>query len=248
MKVDDMMNHTIFPEKRGIVIACDVTTLDLLEKLVTETSAIEGVVGYKIGSILGLKYGLNAITRIISRQSRLPIIYDHQKAGTDIPALAKKLIVTCKDADISAMIIFPFAGPATLESFVDTARDLDVSLIAGAAMTHQRFFESEGGYLSSQSIERMYDKAASLGIAHFVVPATRPTVLSQYLHLILRHCESPSFLLPGIGAQGGSISDTFKQLDNYNAYAIVGSAIYEAESIQKSARRFATEAIANPLG
>jgi orotidine-5'-phosphate decarboxylase len=243
----DSMNRAVFSEKRGIIIACDIATVDILERVVKETSTVQGVVGYKIGCLLGLKYGLQRIVRAISRKSGLPVIYDHQKAGTDIPALAKRLVATCKDAGILAMVIFPFSGPATLEAFAEATHDSSISLIVGAAMTHQRFFEREGGYLSNRSIERMYSTAASLGISHFVVPATRSPALQKYARLISRNCKSPSFLLPGIGTQGGSISESFRNLKGYNAYAIIGSAIYEAENMKESAKRFAAEAAESPF-
>jgi len=234
--------------RRGIIISCDVTKIEVLEKIVEETKTVQGVVGYKVGCLLGLKYGLHKIKQVIFDKTNLPIIYDHQKAGTDIPAIGEKLIDTCKEAGISALIVFPFSGPATLKSFVNAALKEHITLIVGAAMTHEQFFESEGGYLSERSIESMYDYAASLGVSHFVVPATRPNLLLKYVRLISRHCRTPSFLLPGVGTQGGRISEAFDQLEGHNAYAIIGSAVYASENMKENASRFAAEAIKSDCG
>jgi orotidine-5'-phosphate decarboxylase len=72
---------TLFNQKYGIIPACDFTKMSDLENLVKSTCEIEGIVGYKIGAILGLKYGLQSVVETISSLTELPIIYDHQKFG-----------------------------------------------------------------------------------------------------------------------------------------------------------------------
>ena len=74
---------------RSIVPACDVASLETLRTLVTATSGLEGIGGYKLGFTLALRYGLPACVKEIRALSQLPIIYDHQKAGTDIPDTGK---------------------------------------------------------------------------------------------------------------------------------------------------------------
>ncbi len=73
----------MFEKGHGVIIACDVDDINILRDLVRSTCDIEGIVGYKIGANLALKYGLKHLTDDID--FHLPVIYDHQKAGTDIP-------------------------------------------------------------------------------------------------------------------------------------------------------------------
>ena len=89
----------------GIIPACDILTLREFERILEETSSIEGIVGYKIGSVLALRFSLPEICRIAKKHTDLPLIYDHQKAGTDIPAIAEKFAESCAKSGISAAII-----------------------------------------------------------------------------------------------------------------------------------------------
>ena len=82
----------IISRDRSIIPACDVETLDELKRLVKATCAVEGVGGYKIGFDLVIPYGMKKVVEEIRGLTDLPIIYDHQKAGTDIPDMGKKFM------------------------------------------------------------------------------------------------------------------------------------------------------------
>ena len=104
----------LFNSKYGIIPACDVDSLEELERLVKATCNVEGIVGYKIGAILGLKFGLTQVVNVITRYTNLPIIYDHQKFGTDIPDICGgAMLNVLKDSGVNIVIIFPQAGPET---------------------------------------------------------------------------------------------------------------------------------------
>ena len=105
----------MFEKNHGIIVACDVDNVEILKNLVEKTYDIEGVVGYKIGANLALQYGLRNIMEEID--FHLPVIYDHQKAGTDIPYIGKKFAKACQISNISGVILFPQAGPKTEEAF-----------------------------------------------------------------------------------------------------------------------------------
>jgi orotidine-5'-phosphate decarboxylase len=98
---------------RSVIPACDVSTDVEFEGLVRETCDVQGIGAYKVGFQLTIFYGLKHIVNIARKYTNLPIIYDHQKAGTDIPELGKNFASACCLAGVNAVILFPFGGAAT---------------------------------------------------------------------------------------------------------------------------------------
>jgi len=242
----------LFNQKYGIIPACDVKRIDDLEELVKLTYNIEGIVGYKVGAILGLKYGLSSIVKIISKYTDLPIIYDHQKFGTDIPDICGgDMLEVLKDAGINIVIIFPQSGPETLKATIvgsdnpklkDSVKgcyNFGLSPIVGGEMTHPKYIAADGGYLTNNGPERMYLDAVKLGVEYFVIPGTKVDKMKKYRLLLAEKLENPKFLFPGIGRdhQGGDIIEAFNAIRPFSGYAIVGRAIYAAEDIKKATER-----------
>lgn len=242
----------LFDLKYGLIPACDVNRLEDLKRLVESTCTIDGIVGYKVGAILGLKYGLPTVVETISTYTNLPIIYDHQKFGTDIPEICGgDMLRVFKDAGINIIIIFPQAGPETLKTTIIGSEDpklkntvkgcynLGLTPIVGGEMTHRKYIAKDGGYLMDDAPERMYLDAAKLGVEYFVVPGTKVDKMKKYCSLLSKASKYPKFLFPGIGReyQGGDIIEAFNAVKPFSSYAIVGRAIYAAEDIKKAAER-----------
>lgn len=246
---------TLFNQKYGIIPACDFSKMSDLENLVKSTCEIEGIVGYKIGAILGLKYGLQDVVETISSLTELPIIYDHQKFGTDIPDICGgEILEIFKHAGLDSIIIFPQAGPETLRTsilgsdnpkFKDTVKGcLNVGLtpIVGGEMTHNRYIVSDGGYIADKSPEQMYLDAAKLGVEYFVVPGTKIDKMKKYSSLLGKTLKNktPKFMFPGLGKgyQGGDIIEAFNAVKPFSGYAIIGRSIYASDNIKESAERY----------
>jgi Orotidine-5''-phosphate decarboxylase len=241
----------LFYRKYGIIPACDVDRLEDLEKLVKSTCDIDGIVGYKVGAILGLKYGLLTVVKSISRHTNLPIIYDHQKFGTDIPDICGgSMLEVLKDSGIDIVIIFPQAGPATLKAAIKGSDDpkkqnvkgcykYGLVPIVGGEMTHEKYLEESGGYLRNDAPERMYLDAAELGVEYFVVPGTKVDKMEKYRSLLSTIITEPKFLFPGIGNdyQGGDIVKAFAAVKPFPSYAIVGRSIYAAPDIKEATEK-----------
>ncbi|MBU1922628.1 orotidine 5-phosphate decarboxylase, partial [Patescibacteria group bacterium] len=100
---------------RSLVPACDVS-LELYERIVRETADVAGVGAYKVGFQLGLAHGLPRIVELARQYTDKPIIYDHQKAATDIPDTGVNFAETLSASGVDAVIFFPQAGPATEEA------------------------------------------------------------------------------------------------------------------------------------
>lgn len=233
----------LFGLDRGVVVACDVGTLQELERLTELTSEVEGIVGYKIGFSLGLKYGLKNVTDIIKNFTDLPVIYDHQKAGTDIPKMGSVFAATCKEGGVKGVILFPQAGPETEEAFIDALLSEGLVPFIGGEMTHPKYLERDGGFILNEGPEKMYLHGASKGAEYFIVPGNKPKRIEYYSRLLKSKISKPKICMPGIGRQGGDIKSAFQATEGLPAYAIIGSGIYKAQDMRKAAIEYCNRAL-----
>ena len=221
--------------KKSIIPSCDVGSLEKLSKLVKATCSVKGVGAYKIGFELVIPFGMEKVVKTIRKITRLPVIYDHQKAGTDIPEMGGKFMKACKLVD--AVILFPQAGPETEVAWIKAAQQSKMNVIIGGEMTHQAFLKEAGGFIDDNAPKRIYEIAASMGVTDFVIPGNKPEKAIEYANLIKNKIKNPVFYSPGLIAQGGSMNVLAKKLDSW--HAIVGRAIYEAKDMKKAAEEMA---------
>ncbi len=217
--------------KKSIIPSCDVDSLGKLSKLVESTSSVKGIGGYKIGLELVIAFGMEKTVKAIRKITKLPIIYDHQKAGTDIPEMGERFMQACRYAD--AVILFPQAGPETESSWIKSAQKAGMNVIIGGEMTHKSFLKSGGGFIDDNAPKRIYEIAASMGVTDFVVPGNKPDKCLDYKNIIESKIKNPVFYSPGLVTQGGSISELAGKLNSW--HAIIGRAIYEAKDMKKAA-------------
>lgn len=227
----------IIKPKKSIIPSCDVNSLEKLSKLVKATCSVNGVGAYKVGFELVIPFGMEKVVKTIRKYTKLPIIYDHQKAGTDIPDMGEKFMSACKL--VNAVILFPQAGPETEAAWIKAAQQAKMNIIVGGEMTHQAYLKEAGGFIDNNAPKRMYEIAASMGVTDFVIPGNKPERAMEYVNLIKTKIKNPVFYSPGLVAQGGNISDLAKKLDSW--HAIVGRAIYEADDMEKAAEEIARD-------
>ena len=228
------LEQKIIGMDRSVIPACDVGTLEQFEELVKQTADVEKIGGYKIGFELGLKFGLPKIVEILRKYTDKPVIYDHQKAGTDIPDTGKNYAKVMRESGVDAIILFPQAGPETERAWIYHAFDNGLKLIVGGRMTHPAYAVSEGGFITDQGALDMYTIAARAGVSNFVVPGNKPDVIQQIKEAIEAEGISPTFYAPGFVAQGGRIEEAAKVAGN-RFHAIVGSGIYKAKNMREVA-------------
>ena len=228
--------------KKSIIPSCDVDSLEKLSKLVKATCSVKGVGAYKIGFELVIPFGMAKVVKTIRKITKLPIIYDHQKAGTDIPDTGEKFMKACKNVD--AVILFPQAGPETEIAWIKAAQQAKMNVIIGGEMTHQAFLKEAGGFIDDNAPKRMYEIAASMGVTDFIIPGNKPEKSMEYIKIIKNKVKNPVFYSPGLITQGGIISDLARKIE-MNAsmrafshaaswHAIIGRAIYEAKDMRKA--------------
>src|SRR3989338_6569076 len=189
----------IIKSKKSIIPSCDVDSLEKLGILVKETCNVKGIGAYKIGFELVLPFGMERVIKTIRKHSKLPIIYDHQKAGTDIPEMGEKFMKACKLAD--AVIIFPQAGPETEAAWIKAAQQAKMSIIVGGEMTHQAYLKEAGGFIDDNAPKRMYEIAASMGVTDFVIPGNKPEKALEYHEMIKAKIKKPVYYSPGLVTQ-----------------------------------------------
>ena len=225
---------------RSVIPACDVAELEKFEEIVEETAQIEKIGAYKIGFELGLQYGWGKVVKTARKHSDKPIIYDHQKAGTDIPDTGKNFASVCKKAKLDAAILFPQAGPETEKAWITALKEAGIAVIVGGEMTHKGYLENESGYIMDEAPKRMYENAVISGVNDFVVPGNKPEKISFYRSFLESKGAEPVLYSPGLIAQGGKISDSAKVAGKH-WHAIVGRALYEAPNIRKAALEMVKE-------
>ncbi|MFA4874022.1 MAG: hypothetical protein WC690_01630, partial [bacterium] len=168
----------IMSQPKSIIPACDVE-IERYEALIKATADLAGIGAYKLGFTIALSIGLPRAVEIARRYTHKPLIYDHQKGGSDIPDTGKSFARVCKGAGIDAVILFPQAGPETERAWIDFARNEDLGVIVGGLMTHKKYVRSEGGFLADEAIIEMYEIAAGLGVNDYVVPGNNPVAIKK---------------------------------------------------------------------
>lgn len=226
------MNKIIKLDK-SVIPACDFNEIEKLKKLVKETCDIEGIGAYKIGFSLVIPYGIKTIIEAIRKYTDLPIIYDHQKAGTDIPDTAEGFMKAVKG--VNAVILFPQSGPETEKAWIKAAQKEKLGVIVGGEMTHKGYFE----FIKDDAPEKMYKIASKLGVNDFVVPGNKPERIKSYRKLL---GEKAVFYSPGLIAQGGKLTESAKAAGNY-WHAIIGRGIYQEKDMHKAAKELVKEII-----
>jgi orotidine-5'-phosphate decarboxylase len=229
------MTSTLISRPRSIIPACDVSNKQEFEDLIKQTHDISGIGAYKIGLELTIQYGLKSLVDIIRRYTNAPVIYDHQKGGTDIPELGPKFSKVCRSAGVDAIILFPFGGLATERQWIKACQDEGLVVLVGAHMTQKNFLRSEGGFIADDSPQKMYEVAVESGVTDFVVPGNKPELVVKYKGLFESLGISPTLYAPGFVAQGGAITEC-GNVAGERWHAIVGSAIYAAKDIKEATK------------
>ena len=98
--------ETIISLDRSIIPACDVDK-PRYEEIIKETCDIPQIGGYKISAVLAITEGIEVLVEIARKHTEKPLIYDHQKAGTDIPDTGKSFTSALKRIGINALITKP---------------------------------------------------------------------------------------------------------------------------------------------
>jgi orotidine-5'-phosphate decarboxylase len=224
LKKRDGGKKEMFDGQLGIIPSLDVDIKEALMIIDNIKDLKQEVAGLKIGSILAWKYGLTKVVKDIKEICDFPIMFDAQKAGTDIPDIVKEQVNLVADANIDAFIASPLgAGSATLEAFIKACFERDVSPIVVIEMTHPYF----DAFLSENASEKVLKQSLDLGVENFVAPANKPAQLKLYKNIAREMNRSIKIFSPGVVPQGGGPDSAVEAGTNF---VIVGRSIYQAEN------------------
>ncbi len=218
-----------FQGTMGIVPALDIESPDRFDLVVKATSGVEGVAGYKLGLTSVLRYGLKESMRRLRDLTDLPVLYDHQKAGPDMPDMAKKFTALCAEAEVDGLILFPVAGPTAVDGFVIEALNAGIAPVVGGEIPVADYGVSGGGYLIDDALDRILERAVADKADHFVLPARDIAKVTRWSNWIAAHVEAPVVFLTGFGSLGGTMEGAFAAAKACpRRFAIVGRLITEA--------------------
>lgn len=238
----------VISRPKSIVPALDVPSLEKMVEVVDATRAVEGVGGYKLGFSLALRYGLPRLVHAIRTLSDKPIVYDHQKAATDIPDTGADFAAACKQSGVDAVIFFPQAGPETLRAWIAAAQQNNLKVLVGLQLTGPAYLQAEGGFLSDDSPRRILEISLAAGVREFVVPGNKPQKILDYRELINKSGLADgefAFHSPGLITQGGELSEG-AAVAGSRWHAIIGRGIYLKQTAQEM--RQAAEEYSKELG
>lgn len=249
---------------RSIVPACDVDWATYA-RLTFALDKFPKIWAVKIGIALALgKHGLHAAVEQAHHHG-LNVIYDHQKAGTDIhESTPQKFMDRMVEAKVDAVILFPLSGPAVQYEWTKAAQERELGVIVGGEMTHPRFLQGDfsngkkdfqdysyifaklglgdiTGYIRQDAPRDIFSLAAKMGVQDFVVPGNKPERITLYKEIIQSAgVKDPAFFSPGLIAQGGNLSDGAKAAGKC-FHGIVGRALYQPDNIKKAAEELTSQ-------
>ena|SRR5436309_702475 len=241
----EAVNRALPPFERhshGIICACDLDRLEDVSRVVEAIDPVEGVVGYKLGSLLSLRYGLAEAVKAVRRMTAKALFYDHQKAGLDVPSMGAEYVAVCRDAGVDALILFPLGGPTVVEAFVGSTLRAGLVPVVGGALPLPDYLVRGGGYVAASALSRISRRAYELGARDFIIPATDGAAIRAHVRSFAGKAPTRLFV-PGIGPLGGDIRKAFAAAGGLSAYAIIGRAIYADPEPGEAARRLAGEAL-----
>jgi len=231
------------PRAGGLIPALDIDDFTVVRRLVAATTNIPGLAGYKIGCAAALTVGLAGAVRALREETDLPLLYDHQKAGPDIPDTAGLFAALAAQAGVDGLIIFPLSGLRAIEKFTAELKARNVLPIVGGELPMREYRQRYGGFIVNDALKKILAAAVPAGVRHFILPANDPRRLSSHLAYLRSITNQASLFLPGIGALGGTVKKTFALVGEWPAYAIVGRAVIQAAKPAEAARRLAAEVL-----
>ncbi len=228
------MSERIVEADKSIVLAADVEP-EAFAPLIAQLGGVEGLEAVKVGFELGYGLGLGVAVDMVHDAGK-KVIFDHQKAATDIDNTGLNFARAMSRAKVDAAILFPFTGPVTQERWTKELQERNIAVITGAEMTHPKIRASEGGYVEDSAFKRMFALAIELNVRDFVVPGNKPDKVADYKGFFDEEVGEGEYSLwaPGFVSQGGDITET-GLLAGPRFHAIVGTAIYGAKNPRQTA-------------
>lgn len=204
------------------ILSLDIITFPEWKEVVDKAVVRDDIIGIKIGASLALRYGLNEISSHINLKAEkdIKIIYDHQKAGTDVPHTSENFAKVMRTSGIEYSILFPrIHHGRTQREWTKQLLDKDVTPIVGGYMT-------TSAPMDFRKSIHIYEIALCQGVENFVIPANDFNFIKQ-LFLEIPEIKENTFYVPGFGKQGGDLDKFDAFMKNIKWYPIIGRSLME---------------------
>jgi orotidine-5'-phosphate decarboxylase len=205
------MGSAIIQRERSLILDCDFGA-GLHEVIARDTSDLDCVGGYRIGSKMNLSYGLPKAVEITRKYSSKPIIYE--QSGIDTLESGVEFIRALRKAGVDAVIIFPQAGHGDEKAWIEAALERDLGVIIGRPPAHHKCLRSEGGYLMNEAIMKTALNAADSGVRDFAMTGSDPAEIREMRKVLESRGIEPVFYSQDFLEENGSMTDYAKAAGN----------------------------------
>jgi len=212
----------LFEQKNGVIIDLGYLQDKFLIDTIDATNSIPFVVGYKIGALPVLEAGLKDTLRSIRKISSKPLLYDHQKLGSDLPDIYKgRMLDLIKSYGAAGVFLFPLGGKEVLEAIINKCIEIELIPVVCGDLSYKGFFAEEGGYIDIDVQQRIYLDAASYGVSHFMMSCNRVDRIKIYCHQLGGIIGQLKLIFTGINsADCNNLPDSCSQLKHNKAFAL----------------------------
>jgi hypothetical protein len=212
----------LFEQKNGVIIDLGYLQDKFLIDAIDATNSIPFVVGYKIGALPVLEAGLKDTLRSIRKISSKPLLYDHQKLGSDLPDIYKgRMLDLIKSYGADGVFLFPLGGKEVLEAIINKCIEIELIPVVCGDLSYKGFFAEEGGYIDIDVQQRIYLDAASYGVSHFMMSCNRVDRIKIYCHQLGGIIGQLKLIFTGINsADCNNLPDSCSQLKHNKAFAL----------------------------
>lgn len=206
-------------KQNGLILALDVTSREKALSIAENVSQFVDAI--KVGYPLALSCGMQMVTNLANIQD---VICDFKVA--DIPNTNRLIVEQVFGHGAKGVIVHGFVGEDSVRACVDAANG-DVFVLS--EMSHP------GGQVFTAPVaDKMAQMAVDVGASGIVAPATRPERVAKLREIV----GDLLIITPGVGAQGGSASDSIEAGADY---VIVGRSIYESPNPKETAKNIVEE-------
>jgi orotidine-5'-phosphate decarboxylase len=230
----------LFEKKNGIIIDLGYLQNKSLIAAIEATDSIPFVVGYKIGALPVLEAGLKDTFRNIRKISSKPLLYDHQKLGSDLPDIYKgRMLDLIKSYGADGVFIFPLGGKEVLEAIINKCIDIELIPVVCGDLSYKGFFSEEGGYIDIDIQQRIYLDAASYGVSHFMMSCNRVDRIKIYCHQLGGIIGQLKIIFTGINnADCNNLPDSCSQLKHNKAFTLFDNSFNNADEYVSALNTF----------
>ncbi len=230
----------LFSLKNGILISIKSTRLSTLERIINACRDLPYVAGFKVNSEITLINGLNDVISTAKKQTEKPLIFDHQKFGSDTPeTYSGSLLDTIKASGVDGLVVFPLSGRIVLETIIDKCLKIDLLPIVSGDLSYTGYFNDEGGYIYSDTQQRIYLEAASIGVSHFMMSCNRLDRIKIYCHELGSIVGQLKIFFTSIDIAGcENLPDACSQIKQNRAFAVFEDSFVSEEKYVSDLGRF----------